>query len=337
MRPVLPLRLIAAGCAVPLLAGVLVACGNDDEPAGSATPSTSTSDTPSDEPSESQTPDSASGELPTVEGGFGEAPTIEVPDADPPSELQVEVLQAGDGPVVKPGQTVVVDYLGARWEDGATFDSSFERSPFGVAIGTGQVIAGWDEGIAGQKVGSRILMVIPPDLAYGDTSPGEPIQAGDTLVFVVDILGAHSAKQAASGEPTPTEDDGLPAVTVLPKKPEIFVPPGNAPPKLISIPVVTGDGPKVKPEDTVVVQYVGVLWRNGKQFDASWDNGAPFVTQIGVGAVIPGWDQGLVGKTVGSRVLLVVPSKLGYGSQGSGAIKPGDDLVFAVDILATYP
>jgi len=336
VRPVLPLRLLAAVCAVPLLAGALVACG-DDEPTGSPTPATSTSDTASDEPSETESTTSASGELPTVEGGFGEAPTIEVPDADPPSELQVEVLEAGDGPKVKPGQTVVVDYLGARWEDGATFDSSFERSPFGVAIGTGQVIAGWDQGIAGQKVGSRLLLVVPPDLAYGDTSPGEPIQAGDTLVFVVDILGAHTANEAASGEPTPTEDDGYPAVTVLPKKPEIFVPPGNAPPKLIAIPVVTGDGPKVKAEDTVVVQYVGVLWRNGKQFDASWDNGAPFVTQIGVGAVIPGWDQGLVGKTVGSRVLLVIPSKLGYGSQGSGAIKPGDDLVFAVDILATYP
>ena len=336
------LRLIAIGLVVPLLIAGLTGCG-DDEPDASTTPSTSANDSPSASPSDTEdgTEDgTGSGDaLPTVEGGFGEPPTVEVPDADPPAELQVEVLSEGKGATVKSGQTVVVDYLGVRWEDGETFDSSFDsgRAPFGFATGAGGVIAGWDQGLVGQKVGSRLLLVIPPDLAYGDTPPeGAPIQPGDTLVFVVDVLGVHTGSETASGEPTPTEDDSYPAVTVLPKKPEIFVPPGDAPPKLISIPVVTGKGKKVKSGDTVVVQYVGVLWRNGKQFDASWDNGAPFVTQIGVGAVIPGWDQGIVGKTVGSRVLLVIPSKLGYGEQGSGAIKPGDDLVFAVDILAAY-
>ena len=204
-----------------------------------------------------------------------------------------------------PARPMVVDYLGVRWDDGATFDSSFERAPFGVAIGTGQVIAGWDEGLAGQKVGSRLLMVIPPDLAYGDSSPGEPIQAGDTLVFVVDILGCTRQNRPRPVSRLRPRTTDIPPSLCCPRNPEIFVPPGKAPPKLISIPVITGDGPKVKSGDTVVVQYVGVLWRNGKQFDASWDNGAPFVTQIGVGAVIPGWDQGLVGKTVGSRVLLV--------------------------------
>jgi peptidylprolyl isomerase len=120
-------------------------------------------------------------------------------------------------------------------------------------------------------------------------------------------------------------------------KPTVEVPDGPPPTTLQVDDIVVGDGAEATAGDTLTMQYVGVNYDDGKQFDASWDNGAPYVTQIGVGAVIPGWDQGLVGQTVGSRVLLVVPSKLGYGEEGSGAIKPGDDLVFAVDILAAYP
>ncbi|HVQ88109.1 MAG TPA: FKBP-type peptidyl-prolyl cis-trans isomerase [Actinomycetes bacterium] len=326
---------LAVLCAMPL---VLSACGNSDTPTAATTDTSTPVTSPSESESQSTSPSStnAAGDLPVVEGDFGETPTVTVPDADPPTDLVVKTLHKGKGPAVKSGQAVVVNYLGARWDDGQTFDESFDRGEFGFGIGTNSVIAGWDQGLVGQTVGSRVLLVTPPDMAYGDTSPGDPIQAGDTLVFVVDIVAVHNGDETASGTITPTEDDGYPAVSVLPKKPEITVPPGKAPPKLVAIPVITGKGPKVKSGDTIVVQYVGKLWRNGKQFDASWDSGTPFVTQIGVGAVIPGWDQGLVGETVGSRVLLVVPSELGYGEKGSGQIKPGDDLVFAVDILAAY-
>jgi peptidylprolyl isomerase len=105
---------------------------------------------------------------------------------------------------------------------------------------------------------------------------------------------------------------------------------------LIAIPVVVGDGPEVKKGDTVVVQYKGVLWRNGAEFDSSWSRNQPFVFTIDQGAVISGWDKGLVGQTVGSRVMLVIPPKDGYGDAGQGPIKGTDTLVFAVDILGSY-
>lgn len=340
MPRVLSARVFALVCALPL---ALMACGSADDAAAPASPVSSTSSdatdasaTPSDSESATNSPGSDTAALPDVSGDFGEPPQITVPDAEPPSELQVETLSKGDGAKVTSGQTIVVNYAGVRWEDGETFDSSFDGGgPAGFAIGVGAVIKGWDQGLVGQTVGSRVLLVIPPDLAYGDQAQG-PIQAGDTLVFVVDILGAHSGTETARGELTPTEDDALPAVTVLPKKPEIFVPPGNPPPNLVAVPVVTGSGPKVQSGDTVVVQYLGVTWSKGKEFDSSWSRSEPFVTPIGDGQVIAGWDQGLVGQTVGSRVLLVIPPKLGYGSQGSGSIKPGETLVFAVDILGTY-
>ena len=331
-------RVLAAVAAATALVTVLGACGSDsegDEPATAASASPSpTSASPS--PSESDSGASQTGALPKVSGGFGETPTIEVPDAEPPDELVVKVLSEGDGPKVKAGEVLVADYLGVRWDGGETFDSSFDRGPAGFSIGTGAVIPGWDNGLVGVPVGSRVMLVTPPDEAYGDTPPGEPIQAGDTLVFVVDILGTHGASETAKGEPAPTEDDSLPYVSITPKEPQIIIPKGDPSGRLIALPVVVGDGPKVTKGQTLVVQYKGVVWRTGKEFDSSWSRNAPFALQIGVGGVISGWDKGLVGQTVGSRVLLVVPPKEGYGTQGNGDIKGTDTMVFAVDILGAY-
>jgi peptidylprolyl isomerase len=101
----------------------------------------------------------------------------------------VQPLIEGDGPAVESGQTITVQYSGWLW-DGTPFDSSWERgTPAAFGIGVQQVITGWDEGLVGQKVGSQVLLVVPPDKAYGDT-PKETIPAGSTLVFVVDVLAA---------------------------------------------------------------------------------------------------------------------------------------------------
>ena len=98
--------------------------------------------------------------------------------------------------------------------------------------------------------------------------------------------------------------------------------------------IVKGKGPKAKAGDTLTMQYVGVAWSNGQQFDASWDAGQPFPFQLGAGMVIPGWDQGMVGMQKGGRRLLVIPPDLGYGAQGAGdAIGPNETLVFVVDLV----
>jgi peptidylprolyl isomerase len=116
-------------------------------------------------------------------------PSIEPVDGDAPTDLVVQPLIEGDGPAVESGQTITVQYSGWLW-DGTPFDSSWERgTPAAFGIGVQQVITGWDEGLVGQKVGSQVLLVVPPDKAYGDT-PKETIPAGSTLVFVVDVLAA---------------------------------------------------------------------------------------------------------------------------------------------------
>ncbi len=321
---------------------LLAGCGNDsgtdpvassDSPSPSSTSPSPSSEQPSDSPA-------ASGQLPTVDGGFGEVPTVTIPDSDPPDSLKTKVLVKGDGATVASGDVLVVDYLGQIWKSGGSFDSSFERGqPVGFGIGVGQVIPGWDKALVGQTVGSRVLLVVPPADGYG--SAGQPdagIAGDDTLVFVVDILGTHAKNETAKGTPSPTEDDSLPAVTILPKEPEISIPPGDAPPKFFATAVVTGKGPKVKKGDVVVVQYLGKIWKTGKVFDSTWDRGQPAAFPIGIGGVIAGWDNGLVGQRVGSRLLLVIPPADGYGSAGQpdAGIAGDDTLVFAVDILGAY-
>lgn len=130
-------------------------------------------------------------ELPTASGSFGDKPEITFPDTAPPADLTVAVLSRGDGGVVEAGQTIDVDYLGQVW-GGRIFDNSYDRgSSIQFGIGIGQVIAGWDNGLVGQQIGSRVLISIPPHEGYG---PGGNPRAGiggeDTLVFVVDIKNA---------------------------------------------------------------------------------------------------------------------------------------------------
>lgn len=310
-------RTLSAALVLALAAGI-AACGNDE---------------PADGGSDTAT-------LPTVSGGFGDVPEIDVPDADPPTTLQVEVLSEGDGPEVAAGDLLVTHYLGMTWDGDEPFDASFDRGqPAAFSIGVGNVISGWDQALVGQNVGSRVLLVVPPDLGYGDNPPADSgIDAGDTLVFVVDILDSLAPDAAASGDVTPSEDADMPTVTTNAGQPTLTVPEGQAPDSLQVHAVVTGEGPVVQKGDLIVVQYVGKVWRNGKLFDSSWSRGSAVGFAIGTGNVIPGWDQALVGQTVGSRVLIVIPPDLAYGDNpppGSG-IQAGDTLVFAVDILGAY-
>jgi FKBP-type peptidyl-prolyl cis-trans isomerase len=280
--------------------------------------------------------------LPTVSGDFGTKPAITIPEGDPPSSLRTTVLHQGSGPAVTKGQLVAVDYLGVVWKTGKVFDTSFQdgHSPAAFTVGTGQVIDGFDQGLLGQKVGSRVLLVIPPAQGYGSQGNSSAGIAGtDTIVFVVDLLGAHDATESADGSKAAPLPATLPAVSTAKGRPTVTIPAGVKPPtKLVTATVLQGSGEEVKSGDLVIVQYVGVKWADGKTFDASWDHGAPSGFPIGLGQVIPGWDKGLVGRHVGDRVLLVVPPAEGYGAQGQSqaGISGTDTLVFAVDIVGTY-
>jgi peptidylprolyl isomerase len=118
-------------------------------------------------------------------------------------------------------------------------------------------------------------------------------------------------------------------------KPEIDFPGGEPPADLEIKDIWEGDGPVAKAGDTVSVHYVGVAFSSGEEFDASWNRGAPLRFQLGVGQVIPGWDQGVQGMKVGGRRQLTIPAHLAYGDRGAGnAIKPGETLIFVCDLVS---
>ena len=229
-------------------------------------------------------------------------PEVTVPES-PATALEVTDIVDGDGPVATAGSTLVMQYVGVAQSTEVEFDASWDRGqPFTFTLGQGQVIRGWDDGIEGMAAGGRRELVIPADQAYGDTGSGDNIGPGETLVFVVDLIAVATA------------------------------------PSVESTDLIVGDGATAERGQTLWVHYVGVSQSTGEQFDSSWDRGNdqlfPFV--LGVGQVIPGWDQGLVGMQVGGRRQLVIPPDLAYGDTGAGGglIAPGETLVFVVDLIA---
>jgi peptidylprolyl isomerase len=116
-------------------------------------------------------------------------PNVTIPDSPPPIELDIEELEIGSGAEALPGANVTVHYVGVSWSTGDEFDASWNRGdPFSFPLGRGHVIAGWDQGVAGMKVGGRRRLTIPPSLGYGASGAGGVIKPNETLVFVVDLL-----------------------------------------------------------------------------------------------------------------------------------------------------
>ncbi len=119
-------------------------------------------------------------------------PEVEPYDGAPPADLVIEDITVGDGPEAAPGQLVHVHYVGVSHSTGEQFDASWDRGEaFTFPLGAGRVIAGWDRGVAGMKVGGRRKLVIPAHLGYGDRGAGGVIKGGETLIFVVDLLGVN--------------------------------------------------------------------------------------------------------------------------------------------------
>jgi peptidylprolyl isomerase len=120
-----------------------------------------------------------------------EKPQVDVPVGEPPSyQLELEDITVGEGDEAVSGRNVEVHYVGVSWATGQQFDASWDRGDtFKFGLGKGQVIAGWDQGVAGIRVGGRRRITIPPDLAYGKRGAGGAIGPDETLVFVVDLIG----------------------------------------------------------------------------------------------------------------------------------------------------
>lgn len=316
------MRRLAGLLVVPLLL-LSAACGSDDKGSDSASTAASAP---------------TKGGFPAITAGakFGEKPTLAKGTGKPPKELKTKVLSEGDGAKLKNGDVAQVNYLGQAFDSDKPFDNSFDRKqPFDLTLGAGMVIQGWDKGLLGQKVGSRVQLVIPPELGYGAQGQGD-IKPNATLVFVVDILKAQQIPASAKGTAVAQDNTDLPKVGTNTdgKAPTVTVPSKVDPPKkLVSTYVLESKGDVVKESDSVVVNYVAKVWKSGEEFDNTYTTGKTATFPLAQ-VTLKGLKDGLIGKKIGSRVLLVVPPDQGLGDKEQQSIPANSTLVFAVDILA---
>lgn len=268
--------------------------------------------------------------LKLTENGDKKAPGVEFDKPIEVKEPTVKVVKEGDGDRVKANQIASISIVALSGKDGSTLEDTFPAEPEELELTDdlkteSPVIY---NAFVGAKIGTHLALAVPGAAA------AEGAEAQPTQLLVVKLLSAKDAPKVLDkpeGE-TVTPPAGLPTVKDNDKGiPEISVEGVAAPTALVSQDLIKGTGPEVKETDTLTVNYVGVALEGGKVFDSSFDRGEKATFPLT--GVIKGWTQGLTGKTVGSRVLLVIPKDLAYGDEGQGDAK--GDLVFVVDILGT--
>ena len=272
--------------------------------------------------------------LPTASGAFGEKPTLTFPSTPAVPSLQRTILSEGTGPVTVSGDWLITNYLGQIW-NGKVFDNSYDKgSTAAFQIGVGKVVPGWDVGLVGVPVGSRVLLSLPPADGYGSAgSSGAGIGGTDTIVFVVDIVQAigPTAGGQTDATPQPAPATGPQVAGALGVAPTITVPAGTAEPTAPTVTVLaTGTGAPIT-NGSVLAQYVAVTW-TGESAGSTWPSAAtdgssgqgPQELPVAAGGPF----ASLVGVPLGSRVLIQVPAQT---DSSSGQSSPS--IAAAVDVL----
>ncbi len=228
------------------------------------------------------------------------------------SGLKYVITEKGTGEQPQNGDKVVVHYTGKLTND-SVFDSSVNRGqPFSFKLGVGQVIKGWDEGIALLNVGDKATFTIPSDLAYGEKGAGGVIGPNETLIFDVELLDIMEA-------PKPFNVEGKDTITTASG--------------LKYIKLNETDGVSAAANKNVSVHYSGYL-EDGSMFDSSVERGQPLEFACGQGRVIKGWDEGIALLKVGEKARLIIPHDLGYGERGFPPIIPAKaTLIFDVELM----
>ena len=334
-------RVLLASFLLPVSA--LTACGSGDT---SSTPAASGSSSASPSASASSSSSASAGVATgvpdaTVKGGFGTKPVVTIADKPAPNQLSQQVITAGTGAAVAKGDTLVANYSGQTWalKDGKAkvFDSSFDRgSPTAFVIGTGAVIPGWDKTLVGKRLGSRVLLSIPPAEGYG--SQGQPdagITGTDTLVFVVDLIAAYHPNASAPGTAVRTTARGLPKIdNPIGKAPKVISTAGvKAPKKPTATLLVAGAGAKIDPAKTLVLQVVQTDLATAKNTQSTWGKAPQTVAARNVLTVA----TVLTGRNIGSRALILAPGTPATPASASQPARPATPAqLLIVDVVGQF-
>ena len=281
----------------------------------------------------------AASDLVSVTGDFGSVPQVDFPTPLKTDSTQRSQIIEGDGPGLVLGQKVQVDLSVFNGTTGESIEkSSYDGETTANFVLNEATIAGLTDGLLCAQVGSRIAVVASPEDAFGPAGGNADIGVAedDSIVFVLDVVKSYLTQADGAAQ---LPEAGLPAVVLAEDgTPGVIVPSADPPTDLEVGVLKKGDGDVVEDGAIVTVHYTGVIWDSKTVFDSSWAKGSPaaFVAADGTtteGGVIPGFANALIGQTVGSQIVAVIPPDQGYGDQASDTIPAGSTLVFVVDIL----
>ncbi len=296
--PLPPRHLLSSIAALVVAATSIVGCGDAGD-------------------SSSSVVDSMSGSGPTTTLG---KPVVSLPH-ELPTELVITDLISGSGPAAAAGDTLIVHYVGVRSANGEEFDNSYDRgAPIDVALGAGSVIAGWEEGLQGAQAGGRRQLDIPAELAYGQSPrPGGPIQPGDALTFVIDVIAVLPVSAAAD-------------------EPEVSLSPAANVASIVSDDLVEGTGARPVDGSSVAVHIVSFRADTAQRLASDWGSTPLTFEFSATSQVYPGLLAAVKGMQVGGRRQVQIPYILmfdGLGSDGLG-LPASVDLVVVIDLVAVY-
>jgi len=273
-------------------------------------------------------------------GAFGSPPKVDFPTPLQTDDAQQAVIDTGEGEPIAAGQIVDFQVSLFNGEDGELITASaYDDSEAPLRRTAGSEIDLLAEAVQCALVGSRIAVTGSIENVFGaDTlDPALGLANGDPIVMVLDVQAAYLGR--ATGIPQ-LGASGIPAVVTAPDGiPGVTIPTEEPPTELRSHTLVLGQGAEIVEDDRVVLHYTGLLWSAKTIFDSSWDRGAPATFTMtsfenDPNGIVPGLADGLVGKTVGSQVIVVIPPEFGYpAGQAPATIPDGSTLVFVVDIL----
>jgi FKBP-type peptidyl-prolyl cis-trans isomerase len=269
-----------------------------------------------------------------VGGNFGSEPTVTFAAPLVATATERTVVIEGTGPELQPGETANISYAVYNGGNGEKIEDSYASGATQpITVDEKQVLPGIYKALNCSTVGSRVVAVIPPAEAFGNTGQADAgVESNQSVVFVIDIESIIGTRATGADQPV---QPGFPTVTLNENgAPTVTIPDTAAPTEFQEAVLKKGDGPTVQEGDSVTVQYQGTVWNTKKVFDQSWGKGP---TTFSTNKVVKGFSQGLVGQTVGSQVIIVIPPDLGYGAAGNdqAGISGTDTLVFVVDILGT--
>ena len=262
-------------------------------------------------------------------------PTVTFASPITAESIQSRVVIEGDGEVFTGRNLIEFEFAGYNGGTGDLLqETEFDgKNPAPGFFGP-ESVPNFCSALVGAKEGSRVVAIFPPKDAH-DGRGVESLGIGpeDSFVFVFDLSRVYLEKADGS---TVAPEAGMPAVVTTPEGiPGITIPSSEAPDELRIAQLIKGAGETVKTGENVTMHYSGFLWDGGTKFDSSWDKGSPAQFVVAQGQLIDGFLSAVIGQTVGSRVVVVIPPALGYGEQASSTIPANSTLVFVIDILGT--